>query len=64
MSPVYPYMTRIIAEISVSLDGFVTGPDPGPEKGLGVDATDLASVRCPTSTPRAVQSIQQSWASR
>lgn len=28
-------MTRIIADISVSLDGFVTGPDPGPENGLG-----------------------------
>ncbi len=28
-------MTRIIADISVSLDGFVTGPDPGPHDGLG-----------------------------
>ncbi|MFE1850093.1 dihydrofolate reductase family protein [Streptomyces sp. NPDC059489] len=28
-------MTRIIADISVSLDGFVTGPDPGPHNGLG-----------------------------
>lgn len=28
-------MTRIIADISVSLDGFVTGPDPGPANGLG-----------------------------
>ena len=28
-------MTRILAEISVSLDGFVTGPDPGPDNGLG-----------------------------
>lgn len=28
-------MTRIIADISISLDGFVTGPDPGPENGLG-----------------------------
>lgn len=28
-------MTRVIAEISVSLDGFVTGPDPGPANGLG-----------------------------
>jgi dihydrofolate reductase len=27
-------MTRIIADISVSLDGFVTGPDPGPDNGL------------------------------
>jgi dihydrofolate reductase len=28
-------MTRILADISVSLDGFVTGPDPGPHNGLG-----------------------------
>jgi dihydrofolate reductase len=28
-------MTRIVADISVSLDGFVTGPDPGPHNGLG-----------------------------
>jgi len=28
-------MTRIIADISVSLDGFVTGPNPGPDNGLG-----------------------------
>jgi dihydrofolate reductase len=28
-------MTRLVAEISMSLDGYVTGPDPGPERGLG-----------------------------
>ncbi|MER6457179.1 dihydrofolate reductase family protein [Streptomyces sp900105245] len=28
-------MTRVIADISVSLDGFVTGPGPGPRHGLG-----------------------------
>lgn len=28
-------MTRIIADISISLDGYVTGPDPGPDNGLG-----------------------------
>lgn len=28
-------MTRVIADISVSLDVFVTGPDPGPGNGLG-----------------------------
>jgi hypothetical protein len=28
-------MTRITADISVSLDGFVTGPDPSPDNGLG-----------------------------
>lgn len=28
-------MTRIVADISISLDGFVTGPDAGPDNGLG-----------------------------
>ena len=27
--------TRVVADISISLDGFVTGPDPGPDNGLG-----------------------------
>src|ERR1700709_447132 len=34
-------MTRIIADISVSLDGFVTGPDPGPDRGLGIGGEAL-----------------------
>lgn len=34
-------MTHIIADISVSLDGFVTGPDPGPENGLGTGGGPL-----------------------
>jgi dihydrofolate reductase len=28
-------MTRVVADISMSLDGFVTGPNPGLEQGLG-----------------------------
>jgi dihydrofolate reductase len=28
-------MAKVVADISVSLDGFVTGPDPGPDQGLG-----------------------------
>lgn len=28
-------MTKVVADITMSLDGFVTGPDPGPERGLG-----------------------------
>jgi dihydrofolate reductase len=28
-------MSKVVADISVSLDGFVTGPDPGPGQGLG-----------------------------
>lgn len=34
-------MTRIIADISASLDGFVTGPDPGPDNGLGTGGESL-----------------------
>ncbi len=34
-------MTRIIADISISLDGFVTGPDPGPDTGLGTGGDAL-----------------------
>lgn len=34
-------MTRIIADISVSLDGLVTGPDPGPDNGLGTGGEAL-----------------------
>ena len=34
-------MTRVIADISVSLDGFVTGPDPGPDNGLGIGGEAL-----------------------
>jgi dihydrofolate reductase len=28
-------MTKVVADITMSLDGFVTGPDPSPERGLG-----------------------------
>lgn len=28
-------MPKVVADISVSLDGFVTGPEPGPGRGLG-----------------------------
>jgi dihydrofolate reductase len=28
-------VTKVVGDISVSLDGFVTGPDPGPEQGMG-----------------------------
>jgi dihydrofolate reductase len=34
-------MTRTIADISMSLDGFVTGPDPGPGNGLGAGGEAL-----------------------
>lgn len=34
-------MTRIVADISISLDGFVTGPGPGPGNGLGTGGEGL-----------------------
>ncbi|MGW1727559.1 dihydrofolate reductase family protein [Streptomyces sp. NPDC002306] len=34
-------MTRIIADISLSLDGFVTGPGPGLDSGLGTGGKAL-----------------------
>ncbi|MDX3075611.1 dihydrofolate reductase family protein [Streptomyces sp. MI02-7b] len=34
-------MTRVIADISVSLDGFVTGPGAGPDNGLGTGGSAL-----------------------
>jgi dihydrofolate reductase len=34
-------MTKVIADITMSLDGFVTGPDAGPDAGLGVGGEPL-----------------------
>jgi dihydrofolate reductase len=34
-------MTLVIADISISLDGFVTGPDAGPHNGLGTGGEPL-----------------------
>jgi len=34
-------MTTVIADITMSLDGFVTGPNAGPKAGLGDDGSPL-----------------------
>jgi dihydrofolate reductase len=34
-------MTRVVADITVSIDGFVTGPDAGPGNGLGTGGEPL-----------------------
>src|SRR6266702_3041310 len=36
-------MTKVVADISMSLDGFVTGPDPDLEHGLGTGGEPLHS---------------------
>ena len=28
-------MTKVVAAITTSVDGYIAGPDDGPEKGLG-----------------------------
>ncbi len=38
-------MTRIIADISVSLDGFITAPDPSPDTGLGTGGAPRTLVQ-------------------
>ena len=34
-------MTKVVADITMSLDGFVTGPDAGPHNGLGTGGEPL-----------------------
>jgi len=34
-------MTKVVADITMSLDGFVTGPNAGPDAGLGNDGGPL-----------------------
>jgi hypothetical protein len=38
-------VTRIIAAISVSLDGFVTRPEPSPDNGLGTGGEAAVVIR-------------------
>lgn len=49
-------MTRVVADISISLDGFVTGPDPGPTQGLGRggDALHRWAVDAPSDLDAAI----------
>ena len=55
-------MTRIIADVSVSLDGFVTGPDRSPDNDLGTGGealhtwafSDDPDDRHPRSSQRSV----------
>ena len=59
-------MTRVVADISMSLDGFVTGPDPDAEHGLGHGAEALHrwAIDSPHEVDAAVleQSTDQSGA--
>jgi hypothetical protein len=66
-------MTRIIADISVSLDGFVTRPDPSPDNSLGTGGEALhtwafsgevgkpAFVVVTSSPPESVRTTNPDW---
>lgn len=38
-------MSKIVADITMSLDGFVTGPDADVDRGLGRDAEGCTTGR-------------------
>src|SRR4029450_8907422 len=39
-------MAKVIGDISMSVAGFTTGPDPGPERGLGHGGEPLHDWAC------------------
>ena len=43
---------RVIAEITMSLDGYVTGPGADPQHGLGIGGEPLHSVGDGVGRPR------------
>jgi dihydrofolate reductase len=45
-------MTKVVADISMSLDGFVTGPDPDLAHGLGVGGEPLHTWAVDSDDPR------------
>ena len=51
---------RIIADISISLDGFVTGPDPDLEHGLGVGGAPLHTWAAGSDDPVDAEVLRDS----
>lgn len=54
-------MTRVIADISISLDGFVTGPHAGPANGLG-DGGEALHTWAFSDDPADQQVVRQATA--
>ena len=50
-------MTKVIADITMSLDGFVTGPDPDLVHGLGHGGEPLHDLGVPATTPSTPSSF-------
>jgi dihydrofolate reductase len=53
-------MTTVVADISVSLDGFVTGPDAGPDNGLGTGGEPLHTWAVGSDDPVDAQVLARS----
>lgn len=51
-------MTKIIVDITVSLDGYVTGPNPGPANGLGDNGEALHHWAVNSDDPREAQLLE------
>jgi dihydrofolate reductase len=47
-------MTKVFAALSVSVDGYITGPDPGPDQALGNDGGQLFDWYFGGTTPSKV----------
>src|SRR4051812_34195572 len=57
-------VSKVFASIATSVDGYITGPDDGPGKGLGEAGsgctTGFSAVRGPTTRSQAVSRDQSS----
>ena len=55
-------MAKVVADITMSLDGFVTGPDPGPGQGLGRGGEPLHTWAISSEDPVDADVLHQSTA--
>ncbi|WP_406632367.1 SRPBCC domain-containing protein [Amycolatopsis sp. WGS_07] len=56
-----PEASRVIVDISMSLDGYVTGPGADPEHGLGIGGEPLHSWVADQRTPRDAEILHRSF---
>jgi dihydrofolate reductase len=53
-------MAKVVADISVSLDGYVTGPGAGPEQGLGTGGEPIHAWVMATDSPVDAEVLRSS----
>ncbi|WP_020659511.1 SRPBCC domain-containing protein [Amycolatopsis benzoatilytica] len=57
-----PGTSRVVVDISMSLDGYVTAPGAGPEHGLGIDGEVIHAWVLDQRTPRDAEILERSFA--